>query len=144
MRVYKSRYKKLSGSSLEELTKLARKQYHTIQKRTLRRAPYVRSKYFTKDKIFINSFWEHMNQKSPKERVKRLKYYQCAIDLIRNTSLSPDTVYTYTNMNVGLHRFYGQTKAGEYFCVQISENKRTHRKEFMSVFPSKKPVNKGK
>ncbi len=40
-------------------------------------------------------------------------------------------------MNVSLHRFYGQTKSGELFCVQIKQDKRTGRKDFMSVFPSK-------
>lgn len=140
MKVFKSKYGKLSGSSLDELIKLARKEYHSIQKRTPRRIPYVRSRYFTKDKIFINNFWEHLNQKSPKERVRRLKLYPCAIDLIRNSSGAPDTIYTYENMNIGFHRFYGQTKNGEYFCVQMKENKRTGRKDFMSVFPSKKPT----
>jgi hypothetical protein len=139
MKIYKSKYGKFSGSSLGELIKLARKEYHTIQKRTPRRAPYVRSRYFMKDKIFINNFWEHLNQKSPKERVRRLKYYSCAIDLLRNTEINPDTIFNYTNMNIGLHRFYGQTKSREFFCVQVMENKRTSRKNFMSVFPCKKP-----
>lgn len=139
MRVYQSKYGKYSGSSLDELIGTARKEYHLIQKRTPRRVPYVRSKYFIKDKVFINNFWEHLNQKSSKERVARLKYYSCAIDLLRNNTVSPDTIYTYDNMNIGLHRFYGKTKDGEYFCVQVKENKRTGRKDFMSVFPTNKP-----
>jgi hypothetical protein len=139
MQVFQSKHNKLPGTDLEEIVKLARHEYHIIQKRSPRRRPYVRSSYFTKDKIFINNFWEHLNQKSPKERVRRLKLYTCAIDLLRNSALEPDTIYTHVDMNVGLHRFYGQTKSGDYYCVQIQENKRNNRKEFISVFPVKKP-----
>lgn len=138
MKTYRSKYRKLSGSSLEELVKLTRREYHTIQKRTPRRVPYVRSKYFTKDKIFISNFWDHLNQKSPKERVRRLKFYSCAIDLLRNSSFAPDTIFKSDDLNSALHRFYGQTQNGEYFCVQVKENKRTNRKDFISVFPSRK------
>lgn len=139
MNIYRSKYSELPGSALEEIIKRARQEYHLIQKRTPRRAPYVRSKYFTKDKIFVSNFWEHLNQKSPKERITRLKLYACALDLLRNSSSAPDSVYTYTDMDVGLHRFYGQTKNGNYFCVQVKKNKRNGRKDFISVFPIKKP-----
>ncbi len=138
-KIYKSKYGKLPGTSLEELIKLARREYHMIQKRTPRRAPYIRSKYFTKDKIFISNFWDHLNQKSPKERVRRLKLYSCAIDLLRNSSFAPDTIFKNYDLNSALHRFYGQTQDGEYFYVQVKENKRTNRKDLISVFPTKKP-----
>lgn len=138
MKAYHSKYGKLPGSSLEELIKLARREYHVIQKRTPRRVPYVRSRYFTKDKIFISNFWDHLNQKSPKERVRRLKLYSCAIDLLRNSNLAPDTIFKNDDLNSALHRFYGQTQNGEDFCVQVKENKRTNRKDFISVFPTKK------
>ena len=85
MNIYQSRHSLLPGSSLGELSKLARHEYHIIQKRTPRRVPYVRSTYFTKDKIFVNSFWDHTNKKSPQERVRRLKLYKCALDTLRNT-----------------------------------------------------------
>lgn len=139
MRVYHSEYSQLPGSALGEVMKRARHEYHKVQKRTPRRVPYVRSKYFTKDKIFINTFWEHLNQKAPKERVRRLKLYLCALDLVRNTTYAPVTIYTNTNKDIGLHRFHGQTKDGQYFCVQIKEIKRTNRKDFISVFPVNKP-----
>lgn len=137
MHVYKSNFSTLPGTSLAETMKAARKEYHHIQKRTPRRVPYVRSKYFTKDKIFINTFWEHLNQKSPKDRVRRLKLYTCAIDLLRNNTYAPESIYTNADKNAGLHRFYGQSGDGHYFCVQIKENKRSGRKEFISVFPVK-------
>jgi hypothetical protein len=138
MKVFKSKYGTLPGSDLEEVTKLARHEYHLIQKKTPRRVPYVRSKYFTKDKIFINNFWDHLNQKSPKERIRRLKLYPCAIDLLRHSVSTPATVYTNVEPNVALHRFYGQAKDDQLFCVQIKENKRNNRKDFISVFPIRK------
>jgi|SRR5581483_1097459 len=139
MNTYRSKYPKSSGSSLDELIKQARREYHIIQKRTPRRAPYVRSKYFTKDKVFISNFWDHLNQKSPQEKVRRLKLYSCAVDLLRNTAFAPETIFKNTDPNSALHRFYGQTKNDEFFCVQVKENKRTNRKDFISVFPARKP-----
>ena len=138
MKAYQSKFNKLSGSSLDELIKTARREYHILQKRTPRRAPYVRSKYFTKDKIFISNFWDHLNQKSPKERIRRLKLYNCGVDSLRNSNFAPDTIFSSKDLNSALHRFYGQTKNGEYFCVQVKENKRNNRKDFISVFPTKR------
>jgi hypothetical protein len=138
VKTYKSKYDELPGSSLDEILALARHEYHLIQKKTPRRVPYVRSTYFMKNKVFINNFWEHLNQKPPKERILRLKFYRCAIDLLRHSNVAPDTIFTYVDMNIGLHRFYGQTRSGHYFCVQVKANKRTGRKDFMSVFPVKK------
>ena len=40
-------------------------------------------------------------------------------------------------MRMLLYRFYGVTKDGNYFCVQVKEDKRTKRKDFMSVFDRK-------
>lgn len=139
MQVFRSRFDKLHGTSLDELMKQARREYHAIQKKTPRRVPYVRSKYFAKSKIFLNTFWDHLNQKSPKERVVRLQFYSCAIDLLRNTAHEPQSYYTKSDTSIGMHRFYGQTKSGDYFCVQVKENKRNNRKDFMSVFPARRP-----
>ena len=128
----------MPGSALNEVMRLARYEYHLIQKKTPRRVPYVRSKYFVKDKIFINNFWEHLNQKSPKERIRRLKLYACAIDPLRNNVYAPETIFSNVETDINLHRFYGQTKDGQLFCVQVKENKRNNRKDFISVFPAKK------
>ena len=32
------------------------------------------------------------------------------------------------------HRLYGVTKGDSYLCMQIKQDKRTSRKDFMSVF----------
>ncbi|MCA9342472.1 hypothetical protein KC950_00445 [Candidatus Saccharibacteria bacterium] len=63
MRVHKSKYGKLPGTSHKEVMKAARKEYHAIQKRSPRLQAYIRSAYFKKDKIFINIFWDHVKQK---------------------------------------------------------------------------------
>jgi hypothetical protein len=116
---------------------MARQEYHKVQKRTPRRVPYVRSRYFAKDKIFLNTFWEHLKQKRLTEQSNRLKYYPCALDLIRNTTSTPETVFEKNSPSVLLHRFKGQAADGSYFYVQIKDNRRTGHKEFMSVFPAK-------
>lgn len=36
-----------------------------------------------------------------------------------------------------LHWFYGVMKGDSYFCVQVKEDKRTGRKEFIPVFDKK-------
>jgi hypothetical protein len=55
--------------------------------------------------------------------------------LIRNSTLPPVTIYKSEDLHTALHRFYGETKDGLLFCVQIRENKATGRKDFMSAFP---------
>lgn len=134
---YKSSCYQLSGSSADELMKKARQEYHLIQKRTPRRQAYVRSRYFTKDKVFINQFWDHLNQKNRQDKVRRLRLYICAIDLIRHTTDAPETMQNPNNSDESLHRFTGNTADGKVFYVQIKENKKNNRKDFISVFPAK-------
>ena len=134
---FKSKYGKLSGTTYDEAVRNARKEYIKIQHLT-KRQPYVRSKYFDGDKIFINIFFNHLVQKRKGEQLQRSKLFLCAIDLLRNTRSSPKTIFSNNNMNEMLHRFEGETKDGEVFYVQVKQNKRTGRKDFMSVFPPKK------
>ena len=115
----------------------ARREYKAIQSRNPRRQPYVRSKYFSGDKVFVNIFWNHLAQKRKGEQMKRAKLLACAVDLLRNTSTPPDTIFNKANLNEMLHRFTGQTKDGITFYVQVKQNKKTDRKDFMSVFPGK-------
>lgn len=133
---YKTKSGLMAGSSYEELVKNARREYHKIQKMT-KRQPYVRSKYFSKDKVFINTFWLHLGQKRGADQQRRLKYYSAAIELIRNTTYNPDSIFGYARQDEILHRFYGQTKGGDKFCVQIKQSKKSGRKDFMSCFPVK-------
>ena len=48
--------------------------YSEIEKRT-KRKPYVRSAYFSKQKIFFDYFWLHLRQKPFAERARRLKFF---------------------------------------------------------------------
>jgi hypothetical protein len=134
--IYSSRYGLLPGSSYDEVVAAARKEFNTIRKIT-KRQPYVRSKYFRGDKIFMTIFWDHLMQKHPKERRKRLKFYMAAIDLLRHTTQHPETSIETTQQQVFLHRFYGSTSEGVEFCVQVKVDKRSGRKDFMSVFQRK-------
>ena len=134
MKVYKSKYGKLSGTSYGEIYPAAWTLYKQVQART-KRQPYLRAQYFAKNKVFLNYFWHHMRQKSFKDRARRIRYMQAALDLIRHTPHTPLTKQDPGNPNVLLHRFAGQTKDGESYYVQIKENKKTDRKDFISVFP---------
>lgn len=136
MKYYQSKYDLLPGSSYDEVVAYARKEFNTIRKLT-KRQPYVRSKYFRGDKIFVTIFWDHLMQKHRGNRMRRLKFYKAAIDLLRNSTQTPDTIFSRSDMNTMLHRFYGKTKDGQTFCVQVKEDKRSNRKDFMSVFDIK-------
>ena len=136
--MFRSRYSQPAGSAYAEVVAEARREYHKIQKITPRRAPYVRAAYFKKDKVFINSFWEHLNQKPVRDRRRRLKLYLCAIDLIRNSTDAPSTSLNPNNTNELLYRFEGKTADGIIFQVQLKENKKKKRKNFISVFPVRK------
>lgn len=89
MHVYKSKLDKVPGTSYKEVMMAVGREYHAIQKRTPRRQPYIRSRYFRKDKIFVNQYFEHLNQKNAADRLRRLKYFSPAIDVIRNCPVAP-------------------------------------------------------
>ncbi|HEX4774281.1 MAG TPA: hypothetical protein VH234_02080 [Candidatus Saccharimonadales bacterium] len=137
MKLYKSKYRKLPGSSYDEVAPLARKEFHRVKKLT-KRQPYVRSVYFAKNKVFLSLFWEHLAQKHRGEKAARLKLYICALDLLRHSPHTPDTIFDAKNLNILLHRFTGETEDGTLFYVQVKHDKRTGRKDFMSVFPKGK------
>ena len=134
MKVYQSKYGKLSGSSYGELERQVRKLYDDAARRTKRNA-YVRSHYFKKDKVFLSLYWTHLHQQTRRDRKRRLQYYQCALDLLRNSPHEPTTKPNPNGKNEQVHRFAGTTKDGELFYVQIKEDKRSNNKYFMSVFP---------
>lgn len=137
MRVYKSKLGLVPGTSYAEVIKAVRHEYHTIQKRTPRRQPYIRSRYFKKDKIFINQYFDHLNQKNAADRLRRLKFFSSAIDVIRNCPIAPISMQNPSKADETLHRYAAVTKDGIQFAVQIRENKVTKRKDLMSAFPTK-------
>lgn len=68
MTCYQSKCRQLAGTDYSEVMKNARKEYVKVQKLT-KRQPYVRSKYFSKDKVFIIIFWNRLAQKRKGEQI---------------------------------------------------------------------------
>lgn len=135
MKAYYVRSNPYPGSDYSELHPQARKLFNMIKGQT-KRQPYVRSAYFDKNKVFIELFWVHLNQKNRKERNKRIKYYACGIELLRATRLEPVSKSNPNKHNEKLHRFAGITPQGDLFYIQVKENLRTKRKDLMSIFPA--------
>ena len=135
MKVYQTKSSKLSGSDFHEVRKQAEAIYARIRNRTKRR-PYIRSVYFKKDKIFLALFWQHLFDKENwKDRVRRLKYFPPALELIRYTKIDPTSKENPNKSGEILHRFIGQTCDKENFIVQIKEEKRNSQKYLISVYP---------
>jgi hypothetical protein len=131
---YQVKAAKLAGTSGTDVRKQAEVIMRVERART-KRQPYVRSAYFSKDKVFIQPFWQHAWDKSWRDRMRRLRFLPCALELIRHSHLTPGSRQSSDDPNVILHRFAGETLSGETFFVQVRQNKKTGRKDFMSVFP---------
>ena len=131
---YQTKTKKLPGTSYAEVKKNATVLYNEIKRKT-KRKPYIRSVYFKKQKVFFDFFWDHLLQKNHRERVRRLKYFPAAVELIKNSRNHPITTENPHKQGEILHRFAGLTKEGELFYAQIKENRRSSAKYFMSCFP---------
>jgi len=133
MTPYKTKAKKISGTTYGEVMRNAFTLFDQIKKKTKRR-PYVRSVYFKKEKIFFDYFREHLFQKLPKERMRRLKFFAAAMELIKFSRNNPVSI-TKERKEI-VYRFAGLTTEKELFYVQIKEDKRG-RKYLMSFFPDK-------
>ena len=136
MNYYQTKKKKLSGTSFYEIEKQAKRIFSQIKSKT-KRTPHIRSKYFKKEKVFLNIFWKHLHEKHQKDKVRRLKFYDCALDLIRNSTYNPITRENFKKQDELLHRFLGITKSKEKFIVQIKENKRSKGKDLISIYPDR-------
>lgn len=133
-KAYQTKSKKLTGSNYGEVHRKAFGMYLQIKKRSKRRV-YLRSTYFHKDKIFLSLFWHHLNDKHHKERLRRLKYFPCGLELIKKSALDPISIESSEDHSQILHRFIGITSESDLFYVQIKENKRNGQKYLISVFP---------
>lgn len=138
MKVYQTKQKKLTGSEYLEIYPKALKIYRELKRKT-KRKPYIRAPYFNKEKIFLDYFWEHLHQKNSKDRVRRLKYYAAALDLIAHSKAEPKSKENPNKRSEVLHRFAGLTLDKDLFFVQIKEDKKTSQKYFISVFPDDLP-----
>jgi len=138
MKFYQTRVKKFSGSDYREVHSQAFGLYKEIKRKTKRR-PYIRSAYFNKDKIFLETFWHHLYEKENfKDKIRRMKYLPCAIKLIQKSKVEPSSKENPNKRREILHRFAGATKDKEIFFVQIREDKKTGQRWLMSVFPFEK------
>lgn len=134
-KAYRVKTKKIAGTQYAEVFKKAMKQYSQIEKRTKRRT-YLRSIYFKKEKIFLGLFWHHLHDKHHhKDKIRRLKYFPCAMELIQYSSFAPVSKQNVDKSSEILHRFTGITAENEIFFVQIKENKNNKQKFLISVFP---------
>ena len=129
---YESKRSRIAGTNYRDILSEAREIYATYTKRT-KRNPYARSKYFNGQKVFLNVFWIHIMQKRINERAKRLKLYPAALDLIENTRLDPTTKPNPNDHNEILHRFYGTSKDGIKFYVQVKQDIKSGNRYFMSI-----------
>jgi hypothetical protein len=129
---YQTRSKKIAGTSYGEVMYGAMTIFDGIKKKTKRR-PYIRSAYFNKEKIFFDYFREHLFQKSNSERMKRLKFFRAAVELVKNSKNKPSIKVNPNNSGEIVYRFAGLTREREIFYVNIKEDKRK-RKYFMSCF----------
>lgn len=129
--VYRCKSGLLPGHNYETVVKVTWEILHEIARKTKRR-PYVRSAYFKNEKIFLDNFWPHIKQKTPKERYRRLRLLNCALELIKKSKVEP--VHRLQLSDENLYRFVGKT-GNLLFAVQIKEDLKRKQKFFMSVFP---------
>lgn len=54
--IYQSKVHPLPGTEYKEIHPAARRLYNKIRAKT-KRKPYVRSKYFDGEKVFLETFW---------------------------------------------------------------------------------------
>ena len=134
IKVHQVHAKPYPGSDYSELYQPARRYYNQIKAST-KRQPYVRSVYFKKEKVFLELFWIHLNQKNRKERNRRIKFFGCGIELLRTTRAEPITKVNPNKTKELLYRCAGITPDKELFYIQVKENTRTHRKDLLSIFP---------
>lgn len=83
-------------------------------------------------------FWQHLHVKNWHDRIRRLKFYPAALELIRYSRVEPTSKENPNRPSEILHRFMGKTANGQLFYVQVKENKNTDRKDLISVFPEQK------
>lgn len=134
MKVYRTKIGKIPGRRYIDIERAAR-DIHKQYARQTKRSPYIKSLYFDKEKIFIDLFWSHLNQKPRADRKRRLKYYAAAIDLLQNTRFDPVTRDNPNGKHETVYRFAGITPSEELFYVQVKRDESTSNKYFMSVFP---------
>lgn len=140
MQIYKAKAKKIHGTEFREVHRPAFNLYTKIKKKSKRRT-YIRSAFFNKEKVFLDLYWHHLFEKlNWRDRVRRLKYFGCALELIKNSRCNPNITKNPNVPNEMLYRFYGASADNELFCVQIKENLKKKQKFLISVYPAEGPI----
>jgi hypothetical protein len=139
IQVYQTKAKRLSGTRYHDVYDEAFSLYKSIQQKSKRR-PYIRSAYFKKQKIFIDLFRKHLHEKNWQDRLRRTRFFPAAIELLKNSKISPKSKQNPNKHNEILHRFRGETFDGYIFYIQIREDKRTGNKNLFSIFPEQKNI----
>jgi hypothetical protein len=76
-----------------------------------------------------------LRQKNIRDRSRRLKYYSCALDLLKNSRITPSSHPNQMKKSEILYRFMGITENNSSFYVQVKKDKHGN-KHFMSVLPA--------
>ena len=134
MEIFRAKAQRIRGTSYAEIHKKAVRFYHSIASKT-KRKPYVRSAYFNGKKVFLSLFFDHLKEKSQRDRQKRLSYLPLAIDLIKNSKQKPESKENPNKPSEILHRFMGLEEGGSRFFVQIKEGKNSGKKYLISFYP---------
>jgi len=137
-KTFHSKYDTLPSNYRPILMKIALRIYRNLEAKT-RRTVYVRSSsksYFQGQKIFLNLYFPHLKQKSPRIQVERLKFFEAGLDLVKNTPYEPTIKSNPNKPSEQVMRFWGETRGGKKFCVQVRVNKRGNH-YLMSTFPVK-------
>jgi|SRR5579859_447695 len=125
----------IKGKSYKVVNKVARRIFHEIERRT-KRKPYIRSEYFEKQKIFLTFFWDHLSSKTNQDRLRRLKFFECGLELIQKTQYKPTVKLNPNNPKETFYRFLGVTNGNLFFDVQLKRDKDGNL-ELISIFPVK-------
>jgi hypothetical protein len=120
-----------SGSSRQELFKKARRYYKDIITNP-RRKPAVRCKVLGGEKVFLEMFWQYIGVKNAGDRGRRVAYFNCAIELIKNTNCKPSTKIDPNSKKENL-QLGGITQTEQKFIVHIKRDGGHYY--LMSVFP---------
>lgn len=134
IRFFQTKIKLLTNNNYRVVYKKAWQIFLEIKHKTKRR-PYIRSTYFLKEKIFFDYFWEHLRQKNRNDRMRRLKVFEVAIEVVLNSRNKPAISENRNNQNEILYKFYGKTVCNIKICVNIKQNKKTGQKYLMSCYP---------
>jgi hypothetical protein len=77
-------------------------------------------------------FWQYIGFKNAGDRGRRVAYFGCGVELIRNTNCKPEMKID-PNSKQKLIQLGGVTPSGQKFIVHIKRD--SNHYYFMSVFP---------